>query len=158
MQYHSSIRIWFCIVSLFHPFRASFFLSKDNVLFHCYHRRWLSFPSQLLISLSPTSVTTRFDRCYHPKFNPRPSYFHHLAGGRVAAVHEEGSPDENIKRTAIHHQSLVPWGMLARRSVPKMLRYIPPQPPPTIPPPYKGILNRYSPLQEILECWRACMP
>ena len=26
------------------------------------------------------------------------------------------------------------------------------------PPPYQGILNRYSPLQEILQCWRACMP
>ena len=47
----------------------------------------------------------------------------------MAAVHEEASPNENGKRTAIHHQSLVPRGRLARGSVPQILQYIyaPPQ-------------------------------
>ena len=62
--------------------------------------------------------------CYHRQFNTKPSYFHHLEGCRVAAVHEEASPNENAKRTAIHHQPLVPRGRLARGSVPKILWYI----------------------------------
>ena len=97
--------------------------------FHHYHRQRLNFPSNLSIYLSPMSVTFCSDRCYHQKFNPEPSYFHHLAGGRVKEVHEEASPNENEKRTTIHHQSLVPRGGLARGSVPQMLRYIyaPPQ-------------------------------
>ena len=31
-------------------------------------------------------------RCHHRLFKSKPSYFHHLAGDRVAAVHEEASP------------------------------------------------------------------
>ena len=142
----------------FSSFQDKFFFFKDNGLFHRYNRRWLSFPSKLLISLSPTSVTTRSDSCYHQKFNPRPSYFHHLAGGRVAAVQEEASPDNITKRTAIHHRSLVPWGLLTRRSVQQMLRYIPPPTPNPNPPPDRNIINRYFPSQETLQCWRACMP
>ena len=92
--------------------------------FYRYHRWRLSFPSKSLIYLLPPNVTNRSDCCYHREFNPKPSYFHHLAGGRVAAVHKEASPNDNEKRTAIHHQSLVPRGRLVRGSVPKMIRYI----------------------------------
>ena len=97
--------------------------------FHCYHRWQLTFLSKILISLSPTSVTCRLDRCYRRQFNPKPSYFHCLAGGRVAAVQEEASLNDNAELTTIYHQSLVPRGSLTRGSVPQMLRYIytPPQ-------------------------------
>ena len=97
--------------------------------FYRYHCWRLSFPSNLLISLSPTSVTTRSDRFYHWQFNTKLSYFHHLTGGRVASVHEEASLNDNAKRTAIHHRLFVPRGRLARGSVPQMLWYIyaPPQ-------------------------------
>ena len=92
-------------------FQGNFFLSKDNGLFHRYHCRRLSSPSNLLISLSPKSVTTR-------------SYFHHLEGGRVAEVHKEASSNYIAERTAIHHRSRVPKGWLTRGGVPQMLRYI----------------------------------
>ena len=87
------------------------------------------FPLNLLISLSPRSVTTRADCCYNQQFNPRPSYFHHLAGGRAEAVHDEASPNENTKRTAIHHQLLIPRVRLARVCVPQLIQYMyaPPQ-------------------------------
>ena len=129
MQYHSFTRIWVCIVFLFHPFEAIFFSPRAMASFHCYHCQQLNFPSNLSISLSPTCVTHRLDCCYHRQFNPKPSYFHHLAGGRVAAVHEEASPNENAKRSTIHHQSLVPRVRLTRGSVSQMLQYIysPPQ-------------------------------
>ena len=93
-----------------------------------YHWR-LNFPSKLSISLSSTSVTCSLDCCYYWKFNTKPLYFHHLAVGRVAVVHEEASPNENVKRTNIHHRLLVPRGRLARGSVSKVLWYIlaPPQ-------------------------------
>ena len=74
------------------------------------------------------SVTTCSDCCYHWKLNTKPSYFHHLTGGRVVAVHEEASPNENEKWTAIHHQSLVPRRRITRGSVPQMLQYIYPPP------------------------------
>ena len=92
-------------------------------------RLGIEFPSNLPISLSPTSVTFSSDCCYHQRFNPKPSYFHHLAGGRVVAIHKEASPNENAKRTTIHHRSLVHKRRLARGSVPQMLQYIyaPPQ-------------------------------
>ena len=104
--------------------RQVFLYPRTLAFFHCYHRRLLSFPWNLSIFLSPMSVITCSDRCYHWQFNPKPLYFHHLAGGSVAAVHEEASPNENEKRTAIYHRSLVPRGRLARGSVPQMLRYI----------------------------------
>ena len=107
-----------------------FFLSlKKMGFFYCYHRWRLYFPSNLSISLSPTSVTTRSYFCYHWQFNPKPSYSNHLVGDMLAAVHEEASPNENAKRTAIRYRSLVPRGRLARWIVPQMLRYIyaPPQ-------------------------------
>ena len=129
MQYHSFIWIGVRIVVLFHTYKASSSLSKGNGLFYRYHRRRLSFPSNLSISLSPTSVTTRLYCCYHRKLNPKPSYFHHLAGGRVAEVHEEASPNKKAKRAAIHNRLLTPRGGLARESVPQTFRYIyaPPQ-------------------------------
>ena len=37
------------------------------------------------------SVTCRSDCCHRLQFKTRSLYFHHLAGGRVAAVHEEAS-------------------------------------------------------------------
>ena len=89
--------------------------------FHRYHRRRLTFPSKLSIYLSPTSVTCRLYHYLHRKFNTKPSYFHHLVGGRVVAVHEEASLNDNRIRTTIHHQSLVPMGRLARGSVSHML-------------------------------------
>ena len=140
----------------FHSFKVSFSLSKDNGLFHSYHRRIFSFPSNLSIYLSPMSVSTRSYRCYHQKFNTRPSYFHHLGGGRVAAVHEEASPNYNAKRTVIYHRSLVPRGRPARGSVPQMLRYIYAPPPKTAPD--QGMLNIYFLSRETLRHWRARMP
>ena len=100
MQYPSFTRIWVCIVSLFSSFKASFFLTKDKDFFCHYHRRGLKFSLKILITLSPTSVTCRSDRCHRWQLKPKPSYFHHFAGvrvagwqgGRVAAVHEETSP------------------------------------------------------------------
>ena len=118
--------------------------------FHCYHRQWISFPWNLSISASPTSVTTHSYRCYRQKFNPKLSYFHHLEGGRVSAVHEKASPNENAKQTAIHHRSLVPRGRFARGSVPQMLCYIYPPSPPD-----RGVLNRYFPSQDTPQRWRA---
>ena len=115
------------------PFSSSqgkFFLSpRTMAFFHRYHRWRLSFPLNLSIYVSPTSVTTRSDFCYHWTFNTKPSYFHHFVGGRVTAVHEESPPNDNAKRTAICHRSLVPRGRLARGSVPQILQYIytPPQ-------------------------------
>ena len=124
-------QIEICIVVLFHPFTERFFLSPGTMsFFHRYHRRWLFFSWNLSISSSPTSVATRLDRCYHRQFNPKPSYFQHLVGGRVAAVHEEASLNENAKRTAIHNWSLIPRGRLVRGGVPQMLQYIYPPPPP----------------------------
>ena len=67
--------------------------------FQCYHSQQLTFPADLSISISPTSVTCRLDRCCHRQFNPKPLYFFHLAGGRVTVVHEEASPNKNKKRT-----------------------------------------------------------
>ena len=121
MQYHSFTRIWFRVVFLFHPFKESFFSLQGQWPF--------VFSIKMIDLLSPTSVTTHSDRCYRQQFNPKPSYFQHLAGGRVAEVHEEASLNDNAKRTAIHHRSLVPRGRFATGSVPQMLRYIyaPPQ-------------------------------
>ena len=93
----------------FSSFQGKLFLSPRTVAFFRRYHRWrFSFPSNLSISLSPTSVTTCSDRCYHRQFNPKPSYFHHMTGCRVVAVHEEASPNENLKWTAIHHRLLVP--------------------------------------------------
>ena len=74
-------------------------------------------------------MNTRLDCCYHRKFNTKPLYFHHLAGVRGTAVHEEASPNDNEKRTTITHQSLVLRGRLTRGSVSQILQYIyaPPQ-------------------------------
>ena len=90
---------------LFHPFKTSFSLSKENGLFHHYHRRRFSFQLKLSTSLSPTSVTTRLDCCYHRQFNPKPSYFYHLAGGRVKEFHKEASSNDNTK-TDRHSSSI----------------------------------------------------
>ena len=120
-----------------------FSISKDNGPFHLYHCQLLSFPSNLSISLSPTSVTTRSGRWYHRQFNPKTLYFHHLEGRRVAAVHEEASQIENVKWTSIHHLSLVPRGRLARGSVPQIIQYIY-APPKTATD--QGVLNIYPPL------------
>ena len=108
----------------FSSFQDKFSLSKENGIFYRYQCRGLSFPSNLSISSLPMILNTRSDCCYHLQFNPKPSYFHHLEGGRVAAVYEEASPNENEKRTCIHHRSLVPRGRLTRGSVPQMLWYI----------------------------------
>ena len=113
----------------FSSFQGKFFSLKGQWTFFPYRRRCLSSPSNLSIYLSPTSVTTRLDFCYHWQFNSKPSYFHHLAGDRVEAVHEEASLNENEKQATINHQLLVPRWRLARGSVPQMLQYIytPPQ-------------------------------
>ena len=105
----------------FSYFQGKFFSPRTMTFFHCYHRRRLSFPSNLSISSSPISVTTCSNSCYHWKFNPKPSYFHHLVGGRVPAVHEEASLNKSVKQNTIHNLSLVPRGWLARGSVPQML-------------------------------------
>ena len=109
--------------------RQVFFSPRTMAFFCHYHCRRLSFPSNLSISLSPTSVTSCLDRFYRWQLNTKPSYFHHLLGVRVVAVHEEASLNENAKRTAICHRSLVPRGQLSRGSVPQTLWYIyaPPQ-------------------------------
>ena len=108
--------------------RQVFLSPRKMAFFHRYLCRRLSFSSKSSIFLSPTSVTTRSDLSYYRQFNRKLFYFHHLVGGRVAAVHEEVSLNKNEKRTAIHHRSLVPRGPFARGSVPQMLRYIlPPQ-------------------------------
>ena len=130
MQYHSFTTIWVRILFLFSSFQGKFFSSpRTMAFFRRYDRRQLSFPSNLLISLSTTSVTTCSDCCYHWQFNPKLSYFHLFAGGRVAAVHEEASPNDNEKLTTIHHWLLVPRGRFARGGVPQMFQYIgaPPQ-------------------------------
>ena len=137
----------------FSSFQCNFYLSPRTIaFFNRYHRQQLPFPINFFISLSLMSVTTRSDCCHHRQFNLKPSYFHHLAGGRVEAVHEEASPNENTKWNAIHNRSLVPRGRLTRGSVPQILRYIyaPPQTDPD-----QGMLNRYLPSQEILWRWRA---
>ena len=76
------------------------------------------------ISLSPTSVTCHSYCCHHQQLNPKPSYFHHLAGVRLEEVHEEASPNYNAIWTTIHHRWLVTRGGLERGSVSQMLRYI----------------------------------
>ena len=114
----------------FSSLQGKLFLSpRTMAFFHRHHRRHLSFPSNLSISLLPTTVTTRSDCFNHRQFNTKPLYFHHLSGGMVSAVHEEASLNENEKRTAIHHWSLVPKGRLTGGSVTQMIRYIyaPPQ-------------------------------
>ena len=119
--------------------------------FHRYHRRQLTFPSKFPISLSPTSVTTHLDQCYHLKYIPKTSYFHHFAGGRVAAVHEEASPNENTKWTTIHHRSLVPRGRLARGGCPSNAPIYTPHPKTA---PDQGMLNRYFLSQDTSRSWR----
>ena len=74
-----------------------FFSPRTMAFFHCYHRRWSSFPWNLLVSSSPTSVTTRSDRCYHWQFNPKPSYFHNPAGGRDGSGPWGGLPEQECK-------------------------------------------------------------
>ena len=124
------------------------------VFFHRYHCRQLYFPSNLSISLSPTSVTTRSDRCYHRKFNPKPSYFHNF-WRRVAAVHEEAKTERECKTD--HHSSSIarPQGAAYEGSVTQMLWYIyaPPQNRPD-----QGMLNRYFPSRETPRRWlvRSC--
>ena len=115
----------------FSSFQGKLFLSpRIMTFFHCYHCQRFSFPLNLSISISPTSVTNCSDICNNQKFNTKPLSFHHLAGGRVPAVHREASPNENAKRTAIHHQLILPRGRLAKGSVPQMLQYIYAPPPP----------------------------
>ena len=121
LQYHSFTIILVRIIFPFHSFKASFFPPRTFAFFHHYHCRWFSFPWNLSILSSPTSMTTCSDLCYHKQFNLKFVYVHHLAGGWVAVVHEEASPNENAKRTVIHHQSLVPRGWIARGSVTQML-------------------------------------
>ena len=127
--------------------RQLFLSPRKIVFFHCYHCQQWYFTSNLSIYLSPKSVTTSSDRCYYWQFNPKPSYFHHLEDGRVADIHEEAYPNENAKRTTIHHQSLVPMGRLKRGSAPQMLRYIYASPPNR---PRWGILNRSGNTKQIL--------
>ena len=96
-----------------------------------------------MVSAIRTSVTTCSDICYHMQSNPKPSYSHHLASGRVAAVHEKASPNYNTKQITIYHRLLVPRGRLTRGSVPQMPQYIY-APPKTAPD--QGVLNIYFPL------------
>ena len=152
MQYHSFTRICVRIVFLFRPLKKIISLSADNGLFHRYHRRQLTFPSNLLISLSPTSVTCRSDRYYHQKSNPKTSYFHHLTGVRVSEVHEEASPNDNANEPSINHWSLVPRGRLTRGSVSQLLWYIYAHPKTA---PDQGMLNRYIPSRETPQRWGA---
>ena len=57
----------------FSSFQGKFFLSQMIMApFHRYHHQQFTFPSNLLIYLLPTSVTTRSDHCYHRQFNPKP--------------------------------------------------------------------------------------
>ena len=81
----------FTLFIFFHPFKESFFSLRTMAFFHRYHRRRLIFPLKVFITLSSMSVTCRLDRCHRLQFKPKPSYFHHLTVGRVAAVHEEAS-------------------------------------------------------------------
>ena len=67
------------------------------VFFHCHHRRWSYFSWLLSVSSSPTSVTTRLDCYCHWKFNPKPSYFHHPAGGGGGSGRWGGLPKRECK-------------------------------------------------------------
>ena len=89
-------------------------------------------------------MTTSSDCYYHWKFNPNPSYFHLLTGGRVAVFHEEASHHYNAKHTAINHWSLVPRGRLTRGGgcSTKTPIYIGPTP---IPPQIRGRWRDTSP-------------
>ena len=129
MQYNSFNIIWVFIVSLFHPFKTSFFLSKDSGFFSPLPPSTIEFSIELINSLSPRSVTCSSDCFHHRQFNTKPSHFNHLEGGRVAAVQEKASTNENAIRTTIHHWSFVPRGRHPRGSVSQMLQYIyaPPQ-------------------------------
>ena len=92
MQYHSFTTIWVRIVFFFRRSKGGEISPRTTAFFHRYDRRWLTFPLNFSITLSPTSVTCSSDFWYHRQFKPKPSYFCHLVGGRVAAVHEEASP------------------------------------------------------------------
>ena len=72
MQYHSCTRIWVRIIFLLHTFKATFFSPRKMDFFQRYHCWRLTFPSNLSVYLSPTSVTCRSDFCHHRKFNPKP--------------------------------------------------------------------------------------
>ena len=101
-------------------------------------------------------MTTRSYRCYHREFNPEPLHFNHLEGDRVAAVHEEASLNDNERRNAIYHWSLIPRGRITRGSVPQILRYIyaPPQKRPR-----SGDGKQILPLTGYAETLaRVCMP
>ena len=71
----------------FSSLKANVFLTKDNGFFHRYHRQWLTFSLNVLITLSPMSVTCRSYRWHCWQFKPKIFYFRHLAGSRVTVVH-----------------------------------------------------------------------
>ena len=119
----------FALFYFFLPFKASFSLqgqwiffsvtTVDNWLFH-QNCRFLYHPGVWPVVRIAVIIGNSF---------PSLRIFTIWRGGRVEAVHEEASLNENAIRTTIHHRSLVTRGRLARGSVSQILRYIyaPPQ-------------------------------
>ena len=148
--------IYYNLSSHFFPFsslQGNLFLSPRTMdFFHRYHHRQLTFPSILSISLSPMSVTTRLDCCYHRQLNPKPSYFHHFVDGRVAVLHEEASLNEiqNGPPLIIDHPS--PGGGSREGVLHKCSDIYTPHPKTA---PDQGVIIIYSPSRETPQCWCA---
>ena len=101
IQYPSFTKLWAHIAFLFSYLLGTCFSSpRTSAFFHHYHRLRLTFPLKCLITLSTMSVTCCSDHFHRLQFKPKPSYFHHFAGNRVAAVHEEASltPRRQLRR------------------------------------------------------------
>ena len=121
-------------------FKSAFFFVFDTfkARFFSLQGQWpfsLLLPSMIVVSIDFINFLISHKRDHSfgsllaSEIKFKPSYFHHLAGGRVAGVHKKASLKNNANQTAIHHQYLVPKGRFERGSVPQMLRYIYPPPP-----------------------------
>ena len=152
IKYHSFTQIWVCIVFPFYPFKASFSF-QDQWHFSPLPPSTIVFSIKLINLLIVHKCDKSFGLLLTLAIQSQAFVFHHLAGDRVAAVHEVASPNKNEIWTAIHHRSFVPSRRLARGSVPEMIQYIyaPPQNLPRL-----GDATQIFPSQETPRRWRAC--
>ena len=121
-------------------------------LFHRYYRRRLTFTSNLSISLSPKSVPTRLDRCYHRQFNPKPYIFtiFQVAGWQRSMRRPSLTRMQNGPLFIINRSS--PGGGSQEGVLHKCFKIYTPHPKTA---PDQGMINRYSPSWETPQRWRA---
>ena len=129
-------------------------LSKDNGLFPPLPPSRIEFPSNLPISLSPTSVTFSSDCCYHQKFNPKPSYFHHLVGGKGWQQYTRRHPQTRMQNGPLFIIDRSYTRGASQEGVFHKCSNI--YTPHTKTAPYQGMLNRYAPSRETPQHWGAC--